>query len=292
MAKRHHFVPQGFLRGFCTKDDSSGKKVWVYDKRAGRRPRLKSVRSIAWQTAYYAQETADGEEDIDSLEIGLAQTVDNEMPRLLKRISPAAGGVVEMCPDERGQLAFFLGLSLTRVPSFRQGINDLYTAFAERALSREAEKDSGLGAAIARFGLRAEAKEWVSLRPMIEMAELIADSALRKRFQFFLAPESVPLVTSDNPVIFSGGAAGLAQIGPAHPGAELVMNLRSDLALVCTPKTAYPDMQVFELRFAEARKFNRGIVGGAKLRVFANHYSERLDAFVKKYEGHEQRIVV
>ena len=70
------------------------------------------------------------------------------------------------------------------------------------------------------------------------------------------------------------------------------MNLRKDLALVCTPKRGYPDMRTFQLNPSEARKFNRGIVRAARQRVFADYYSETLDSFVKKYSGEEQRVVV
>ncbi len=266
--------------------------VWVYDKRPDRQPRRMSVKSIAWQTAYYAQEGEDGTEDLDTLETQLAQTVDNELPKILNRITPVVGNAVELTEDERGRLAFFVGLSLTRVPSFRDGINELHTQIAQRVLSMEAAEDPELGAFIEKYGVKAEAKAWVSLRPMIELAQAIAESAISKKFQFFVAPAAVPLVTSDNPVIFSGGAAGIKELGPAHPGAEIVMNLRSDLALVCTPKQHFPDMQVFALRPAEARKFNRGIVRAARLRVFANHRSDQLDAFVKKYAGQERRIII
>ena len=81
-------------------------------------------------------------------------------------------------------------------------------------------------------------------------------------------------------------------MGPAHPHAELLMNRRKDLALVRTPLQGYPSTQVFQLTPSDARKFNRGIVGAARQRVFADHYSERFDAVFKKYAGKEQRILV
>lgn len=291
-AVRHHFVPQGFLRGFSSDEDSSKSFVWVYEKAAGRAPRKKSVRSIAWAPAYYAQEHEDGTEDLDSIETALAHTIDNRIPVILKGIQPKPSGTVIVSEEDRVALAFFLGLSLTRVPSFRDGINDMYSHIAQFGLAQVASENSMYAEVIDKYGVQAMAKPWVSLRPMIEMAKAIADSALGKNWQFFLPPSDVPLVTSDNPVVFSGAAVGLSQLGPAHPGAELVMNLRKDLALVCTPKRGYPSMQVFSLSSSEARKFNRGIVRAARQRVFANHESSTLDRFVKKYAGEEQRIIV
>lgn len=291
-AIRHHFVPQGYLRGFAATDDASANFVWVYDKRVGRAPSKKSVRSIAWAPAYYAQEKDDGSEDLDSMETSLARSIDNEIPQLLERIKPKVGWPVALTEEDRGALAFFVGLSLTRVPSFRDGINATYSRLAQIALSHQIRKDPALADFAEKHGIHATAKPWVSLRPMIEMARAIASSALANNWQFFVPPSSVPLVTSDNPVLFSGGAAGIERLGPAHPHAELVINLRKDLALVCTPKRGFPSMHVFNLAPAEARKFNRGIVQAARHRVFADHRSELLDAFVKKYSDREQRIVV
>lgn len=270
----------------------SASFVWVYDKKPGRIPRRKSIRSIAWAPAYYAQEHPDGSVDLDTIETKLAQTIDNDIPQLLRQIVPKVGQSVPLPPEDKATLAFFVGLSMTRVPSFRDGMNAMYTQIAQIGLSHQMDRDPKLSAIAEKYGLKAEAKPWVSLRPMVEMAQSIATAALAKNWQFFVPPLGVPLITSDNPVVFSGGAAGLTQLGPAHPGAELVMNLRKDLALVCTPKRGYPDMRTFQLNPSEARKFNRGIVRAARQRVFADYYSETLDSFVKKYSGEEQRVVV
>lgn len=290
---RHHYVPQGYLRGFAIGTEPSKSFVWVYDKRRGRAPLKRSVKSIAWAPAYYAQERADGTEDSDTFEIQMAKTIDNIIPQILSAIAPRAGQYVELSEAHKGALAFFVGFSLTRVPSFRDGINDMYARIAQIGLSHVLEADRELKDFAEKYGITAYSKEWVSMRPMVEMAHAIATSALGKNWQFFVPPVDVPLVTSDNPVVFSGKAANLGKfVGPAHPYAELLMNLRKDLALVCTPLQGYPSTNVFKLTPSEARKFNRGIVGAARHRVFADHYSETFDAFVKKYAGKEQRIIV
>lgn len=290
---RHHYVPQGYLRGFATEKESSGSFVWVYDKRHGRAPLKKSVRSIAWAPAYYAQEREDGTEDLDTFEIQMAKTIDNIIPQILRSITPQIGQYFELSEDHKGALAFFVGFSLTRVPSFRDGINDIYSRIAQNTLSHVLEADREKKAFAEQHGITVSAKEWVSMRPMIEIAHDVATSALGKTWQFFVPPADVPLVTSDNPVVFSGTASNLGKfVGPAHPYAELFMNLRKDLALVCTPLQGNPRTNVFKLSPSEARKFNRGIVRAARHRVFTDHHSETFDAFVKKYAGKEQRITV
>jgi len=287
---RQHYVPQGYLRGFTENAESA--YVWVYDKREGRLPARKSVRSIAWAPSYYAQEFSDGSEDTDSMEKSLAATIDGDIPRIIKSLNPVPGKKVDITEDARERLAFFIGLSLTRVPSFRDGINDMYSKIASIALNQVALEDEALAGLIEGTGLKATAKPWVSLEPMIKMANDIALSSLNKNWQFFIPALGIPLVTSDNPVIFSGGAAGLRQLGPSHPGAELIINLTKGLALVCTPKKGFPSLSTFQLSPYETRKFNRGIICAARHRVFADHKSCKLEGLVKKSAGVEQRIVV
>lgn len=286
---RQHFVPQGYLRGFTETTDSA--YVWVYDKRQGRSPARKSVKSIAWAPSYYAKENPDGSEDIDSVEKNLANTIDSEIPKIIRSISAIPGKKIDISNDDQEKLAFFIGLSLTRVPSFRDGINDMYSKIASLALNEVALEDTKLSSFIKDSGLTAEAKPWVSLLPMVEMANEIAQSALKKNWQFFIPAQGIPLMTSDNPVLFSGGAAGLRQLGPAHPGAELVINLTKSLALVCTPKKGLPSLYGFKLSPTETRKFNKGIIQAARHRVFADHKSSTIDSLVKKSEGLEQRII-
>ncbi|MCE1203091.1 MAG: DUF4238 domain-containing protein [Holophagaceae bacterium] len=291
-ASRHHFVPQGYLRGFAIAEDSSGSFIWVYDKTADRAPRKKSVKSIAWAPAYYAQEHIDGSPDLDTIENALAKSIDNEIPIILRRMAPEVGVPMTIPAEDRGKLAYFIGLSMTRVPSFRDGINALHTRVGEISLSLMQDHDPKLRDIASKYGITFEAKPWVSLHPMFEMAKAIASAALQKNWQFYIPPPEVPFVTSDNPVVFSGAAAGLKTIGPAHPQSELLLHLRKDLALVCTPLTGHPDLQVFQLRPFDARKFNRGIVRAARRRVFADHKSDTFDEFVKKYAGQEQKLIV
>lgn len=290
-ATRHHYVPQGFLRGFSVPCQESRNFVWVYDKRDSRVPRIKSVRSIAWAHAYYAQECEDGAIDTDTREDALAGNIDNEIPGIIRSINPEIGQSVELDADQRETFAFFIGLSMTRVPSFREGITEFYSRIAQIGLEHVLADNPELRPFAEQYGVTAEAKSWVSLEPMIKMARMIADSALNKNWQFFMPPREVPLVTSDNPVVFSAPGSQFRPIGPAHPDCELLVNIRSDLSLVCTPKSGYPQGKVFSLRPAEARKFNRGIVRAARYRVFSNFHSQEFDRFVKKYSGKEQKII-
>lgn len=116
------------------------------------------------------------------------------------------------------------------------------------------------------------------------MAEQIGLSCLKKNWQFFVPPKGFKLITSDNPVVFSG-------VAPGNPNSEIIVNLRKDLTLVCTPQNTYRNNIVFESSSQEAKKFNRGIVQSARRFVFASFQSETMDSFVKKYQNEEQTII-
>ena len=289
--ERQHFVSQGFLRGFSTHGDRTNRFIWHYRKDPKWRPKRSPIKSVAWESFYYEQETEAGAQDTDTLEVALAKSIDHVAPRIIRSLKAQPGSVVALSAEDRGVLAFFLGFSLTRVPSFRAPIRELYTWMAHRHLDTAANHDPTLKELVDKHGITAEAKRWVSLRPMVEMARLISHSALQKNWQFFVPPAGVFLLTSDNPVIFDAAKSyGLNRPGPAHPYVELVANLRKDLALVCTPREGGPQHTVFQMTQEDAHKFNRGIVRAARLAVFAPVQSADIDELVKAHIGQEQTI--
>lgn len=282
---RQHFVPQAFLKGFAEAPGSPF--IWVYDKRSGHRPSRKSVKSVAYEDYYYSQETEAGEQDIDSLEKAFARTIDNDLPLIIQNLKAVPGRGVSLSDEDKGKIAYFIGLSLTRVPNFRDGINQVYSWAAQMALSEVAKDNDTISDLIDKHGLTAEAKTWVSLRPMLEIGKKIGESTLSKNWQFFVASDNVSFMTSDNPVVIGAGVG----MGPGHPMAELMLSLRKDLALVCTPR-GKKSVDVFKQSSSETRKFNRGIVMAARHRVFSDHLSSTIDSFVKKYSHEQQQIIV
>lgn len=291
--ERQHFVSQGFLRGFSAPDEKTDKFIWLYQKVPRLQPKRVSVKSVAWESFYYEQETDAGARDTDTVETSLATTIDRIVPRIIRSLDGKAGSVVSLSEEDRGALAFFMGISLTRVPSFREPIRELHARVAQRTLESLADHDPTVRAFVDEHGVTAEAKPWVSLQPMVQAASTISKSALQKNWQFFVPPDGVFLVTSDNPVIFDVSKAyGIRSAGPGHPLAELVANLRKDLALVCTPKQGGLQKAVFQMTEQEATKFNRGIVRAARRSVFGPARSEEIDQLVKEYIGEEQTITL
>ena len=291
--ERQHFVARGFLTGFSAPDARTNKFIWLYHKDHKWKARRRSVKSVAWQSFYYEQETEAGARDTDTLETAFAASLDRVVPDIIRSLDAKPGLTASLAPVDRGALAFFIGISLTRVPSFREPIQEIHTRIAQRALKSTVEHDTALKAFVEAHGVAAEAKPWVSLQPMMQLARMISQSALEKNWQFFVPPAGVTLVTSDNPVIFDVARSyGIDSVGPAHPLAELVINLRMDLALVCTPRRGEPKDAVFQMTREEAWKFNRGIIRAAGFSVFAPAQSAEIDQLVKDHIGQQQTIVL
>ena len=291
--ERQHYVPRGYLKGFAIEDTENDNLIWAYEKMPDRRPRKVSVKSVCWEPYYYEQEKEDGYKDTDTIELTIAQNIENVVLPIIRNLNPVIGSPINLSEEDRGKVAYFLGLTLTRVPSFREPIRKFHTKIAQALWDRVTRADPKAREFLEKYGVFAEAKSWASLRPMADVADAISYSAIEKNWQFFVPPEGFSLVTSDNPVIFGTGLIHLSiEAGPAHPFAELVMNLRKDLALVCTPKKGFNQGAVFSLSPHEARKFNRGVVQAARRFVFCDHYSPKMDGFVKKYIGQEQTIVI
>lgn len=277
---RHHYVPQGYLRGFSC--PVRGRQfIWVYDKRPNRAPTCKSVRSIAYAPAYYAQERDDGSLDTDTLEKGLSVNIDTKAAEFLSSLEPLRKSRFDLTKDQEGLLAFFIGLSLTRVPSFRDGLRDVYSQIAQHTAELVAPKLwKGPGDA-PKF--TATAKEWVTLDHMVESAGQIAESLLTKEWHFFRSPADTFFITSDNPVVFHG-------VAPAHPGCEVFMTLTKNLVVVCTPRKTGARFPIFDAPKQQVRSMNATIARAAKNRIFASENSDGLDRLAKKYRHLEQRV--
>ena len=123
--KDQHFLARGYLRGFNAQYPKSKNFIWVYEKEPGRKPRKKSTKSVAFAEFYYAQEDDNGNLVPDLLETGFKDVEDIAL-RHIKEIQPIPSEIYIPSGNQAGELAFFIALSLTRVPSFRDPIEQLH----------------------------------------------------------------------------------------------------------------------------------------------------------------------
>ncbi len=141
--------------------------------------------------------------------------------------------------------------------------------------------------------IHASVKKSSSLKPMIKAAQRISESCLAKEWQFLIPHPEVKLVTSDNPVHFSlPYSAGKISAGPAQPAVEIIINLRPDLALVCTPPRNGSTLNAYQLGKVKSKELNVGTVRAAQNQVFASQNLGGLSKLVKKYAMDSQSLIV
>tara|TARA_R110001583_G_C5626887_1_gene406690 strand:- start:1016 stop:1885 length:870 start_codon:yes stop_codon:yes gene_type:complete len=288
MAKtRHHFVPQGYLRGFAAKDDDSDSMIWVYRKNKHSVSKKQSTKSVAFRDKFYAQENQDGEEDTDTLEDAFAREIDSKLPAIVKLLEEkyVPRKRVLLDEDTLGELAFIIGLSFTRVPAFRDSVRQLYQQVLDHTFELVKMNEPEMKEACEKYGIKAETKEWASLVHMFEAAQQIAMTLLEKQWFIQGSIKGTRFITSDNPVVFKG-------VAPANPSSEVLFNLSKRISLVCSPTRDRKDPMCVELKAAEVRAHNGLVAWAAKDMVFSSFKSDALDRLVKKHIGSAQEVRV
>lgn len=128
---------------------------------------------------------------------------------------------------------------------------------------------------------------------MLGAASRISESCLSKEWQFFVPHNDIKLITSDNPVHFSlPKSAGKIMAGPAHPAVEIIVNLRSVLALVCTPPRTGENFNTYQLDKVNSRRFNTGTARAAQNQIYASQKLDGLSKLTKKYANKSQSLIV
>src|SRR4030067_1134734 len=105
--KRHHYIPQFFLKGFS----EDGKKLWVFD-REKKEFRQESILRTAFQNKFYTYQVKGKEENLEG--------VFSQVESLAKPILEKVTGGEEINNQEKADLAMFLAIMWVRVPDFKK----------------------------------------------------------------------------------------------------------------------------------------------------------------------------
>jgi hypothetical protein len=310
MAKdNHHYVPQGYLRGFTIEGEKS--LIWEYDKNTGEISRQpKSIREICSEHHYYAQKHEDGTVDHESMEDAFHE-IEDKAPRVIKKIKfPGTGKKVLLTDEERVILSFFAAIQLFRVPNFREGIEEVHRRVVEIGLDYIVERDKEEGKLpkvieelYEQGEIKIDIEQFVSLEPMINMASEGASRLFEKVWHFAAPASGMTFVTSDNPVYFQAPEEYREQVGPylgpMHPLSEVTVPLRKDLLLIFSPSVKLTPSQFklldctsVQLDKADTKNMNKRTTLAAAQYVYSSEKSEALARMVSKFKGSSQRVVV
>lgn len=112
-ARKHHFIPQFYLRQFTNTDE----KLYVVEKSIDTRNWPSSTENAGAKRDYHTLDWMDRKADTETIEQRLSEVEDSQAS-LLKAIVESP----ESFSDRKGELAEFIALMYFRVPAFRDHI--------------------------------------------------------------------------------------------------------------------------------------------------------------------------
>lgn len=304
--RNQHFVPQSYLRKFAIHGQKS--LVWEFDKTTGRASiDPVSVRKICSQDFYYYQRTDTGKIDHTRLEDAISQIEDIGIKIINSIRKPRNGIKVSLCEEKKGELSFYIAFLFARGPAIRNGIHELYAAIIQKKLASQYESGALLDASpvlhdlVQKHGLfkliRTEIFTNVSLPHIVEMATILGQSMLAKRWTFYTPENDQFFITSDNPVSYLLQLGLLSEpMGPAHQFSEVTIPLRKDLALVVSPTTNVPTTKdesecvLLTATDTIVDAINRRTAAAALRFFFSSYNSPKLLSLAQSVTGTSQRF--
>lgn len=311
--KNQHYIPQGYLRKFAIEEKKS--LIWEYDKIKGTVSRSPvSTRKICSRNYYYSQKGENGKDDNMSMENAFEKIECLAAPIIAKIQPEKPLQNIKLEGKDRGHLAFFIALLLTRGPSFRDGVHDMHEQIVDKTLrilyknGKLPEPPKALKELIDKRSvnavIRTDILPQVSLKPMIEIAEIIGNALLNKIWNYHTPANDMTFVTADNPVHFClpekyAEKYPRMPIGPAHPLSEITIPLRKDLALICLPlgglsnkKFSQLDGLVVKPSKDDTLKINERTCSSARQYIYSSLKSDDLLKMIKGLKGTGQFIEV
>lgn len=235
-AKRHHYLPQRYQRGFSARLDG---RVWVHS-RTRARTTLLAPKNNAVESYFYSRDLVDGSKD-PLVETFLAEKVEGATWAVLDALDGA--GIVDAngTPDGTAiaRLAIFVAYLLVRTPEYRRSASDgaleRLQKIIQNADSDDAEALDGVALRMRMLGLgefdrealRAEvrsAKEpgWYTqnhaVRSLLIVGNDVIDALRTLDVTILTAPPEEPFITTDNPLLlinasYPGNDYGVASDG-------------------------------------------------------------------------------
>jgi hypothetical protein len=207
--KRHHYLPEFYLRGFCRDGD-----LWLFDRQRDAF-RKQTPENTGVQKLYYAFKDQAGARHTE-IENFLSR-VEGDAKHCIDRLRARHG----LSSEERQKFALFLALMHTRVPEFHELIQEMNEKTTKGMMQRLARQPGALERLVARaddsggdpsvtaeqmreFIERAEYRVRIdrasSLRPMMELTFGLANALFAANWGVLEAADGTSFVTSDNPV--------------------------------------------------------------------------------------------
>jgi hypothetical protein len=230
-AKKHHFVPVFYQRGFA---DAEGR-LWRYDRKTHLYQHL-YPKVICREENLYAV-SPEGLPNDQRIETDVLAPIESRASVAIKKIASQQ----KLTDDELKEFCFFMGLQYSRLPSIRLLVRQSYeitltslarVLFADVARARmrldEMRRDTGVDytaeaenivRGIREDEFRVEATERPFLEHMFQLAETVVQFAMLCEWQFLIAAQDTGFIISDHPFATVVPKQWTEEHGPYIPGA-------------------------------------------------------------------------
>jgi len=287
--KKHHFLPQFYLKGFQTLPERKTPQIVVYEKHSELcNSYISSIKDTGCQRDYHSLDYEEEEKDRKTVE-GLLSDLETLHSELIKSIIQKRA----ISSEDKLELAFFLNLMRCRVPSIKNYIEKIHKDVVEittnnllkRGLLPEPPKvvqnliDKG------ESWYSVEIYNWKLIQGMLEMASSkeIINLIFQMNFSLIKAFNDNWFITSDSPVSFyfpdykgPYGAGGIA-----FKPTEMFIPLNKEYGLLCSWKD-YPPFK--EATVEEIYELNRRTLIMAENNIYSCVKNQQINEMIQKYK--------
>lgn len=245
--KRHHYLPQSYLKEFSNDD-----VVWLFDRKK-EEIRAQKIIDTAVISNFYSIEKPDGTKDLQ-IEKQLAK-IDALIPNLIKSLRSRS----ILSEKERGEICFIAALFLSRTPDFREESNEMESALIKKIAQgmyqnlesveksmRELEKKTSkplnvtpekLHEVMSKGQFSVKINQNRGIERMVDFVSSISNTLTRLNMLILHAPRKSGFLTSDRPFVIlppqdTRYIAAWGGVGILTPGAQKYLALSSDMTLV------------------------------------------------------------
>ncbi len=294
--RRHHYLPEFYLEGFI--DPLNKPYIWVYEKGD---PEIKkaSVKDIAIEKHYYSFITQEGQRDSETFENFLA-SIENNVAPVFKKIKNQE----ILSEEERSWFAIFLGSLVTRVPNFRESIEESSAEVIKRINLKMASDRKSFESMIRSYENKTGNKLGL---PIEDLQEFIRDGKYKikvdPQFSLFMVTllyefglifhkmnwtifisDDHSFVTSDNPLFYNDPThdpRSPVGVGFLNKNIRLTFPVTKELALLATWSGRKDFYSKTTNKFVRA--INRRTIQSALKFIFSSKRFDGLNDLVQKY---------
>ena len=294
--KRHHYIPQFYLRGFI--DPANEPYLWVYEKGCAEIKPV-SAKDAGLEKDYHSFTNSKGQKDTESIE-NVVQKIEDATARVFERIKNQE----ELIEEERHTLATFLSLMLTRVPNYRRNTEKTMGELLKHIAMMDASNIDWLRGNMDTYeqvtgeslGMSPEEFQKTILEGDYELSTSpefslrmmsvdLSDAFLDKTWFYIKATDRVKFVTSDNPLFYHDPTRKRDSYWPeglADENTEVTFPISKELTLAATRRKGVRPGYI-PVSHQVVKDINRRTVMSALRFVYSSQKSEALNRLVQKY---------